>query len=116
MDPEQAANPPPRWNPWPRETTSRQAPQENAVTRKRPMRKILATAVFAAISASLLSVAPAQAQTPIKIMVGGIDKQIYLPAKLAAQLGFFKEQGGKLGREVNLLIEAADHELDRGLR
>ena len=26
-------------------------------------------------------------------MVGGIDKQIYLPAKLAAQLGFFKEQG-----------------------
>jgi len=57
------------------------------------MRKILAAAVLAAISASLISAAPAQAQTPIKIMVGGIDKQIYLPAKLAAQLGFFKEQG-----------------------
>ena len=55
------------------------------------MRKILAAAVLAAISASLIS--PAQAQTPIKIMVGGIDKQIYLPAKLAAQLGFFKEAG-----------------------
>src|SRR5260370_15654990 len=57
------------------------------------MRKILAAAVFAAISASPISAAPAQAQTPIKIMVGGIDKQIYLPAKLAAQLGFFREQG-----------------------
>src|SRR5260370_30716242 len=68
------------------------APQENAATRKRPMRRILAAAVYAAISASLLSAAPAQAQTPIKIMVGGIDQQIYLPAKLAAQLGFFTEQ------------------------
>jgi ABC-type nitrate/sulfonate/bicarbonate transport system substrate-binding protein len=50
------------------------------------MRKILAAAVFAAIVASPLLAAPAQAQTPIKIMVGGIDKQIYLPAKLAVQL------------------------------
>src|SRR6202011_604669 len=75
------------------QNTSRQAPKENAVTRKRLMRKILAAAVFAAISASLLSAAPAPAQTPIKIMVGGIDKQVYLQAKLAARLGFFKEQG-----------------------
>ena len=29
----------------------------------------------------------------IKIMVGGIDKVIYLPAKLTEQLGYFKEQG-----------------------
>src|SRR4051794_13861053 len=57
------------------------------------MRKIIAAVVFAAIATSPLLAATAQAQTPIKIMVGGIDKQIYLPAKLAAQLGFFKEQG-----------------------
>ncbi|HEY8099127.1 MAG TPA: ABC transporter substrate-binding protein [Burkholderiaceae bacterium] len=29
----------------------------------------------------------------ITIMIGGIEKQIYLPAKLAEQLGYFKEQG-----------------------
>lgn len=29
----------------------------------------------------------------VKIMVGGLDKQIYLPAKLTEQLGYFKEQG-----------------------
>ena len=39
----------------------------------------------------------------ITIMVGGIEKQIYLPAKLAEQLGYFKEQG----LEVELLTEPA---------
>jgi NitT/TauT family transport system substrate-binding protein len=29
----------------------------------------------------------------VTIMVGGIEKQIYLPAKLAERLGYFKEQG-----------------------
>ena len=92
------------------------------------MRKILAAAVFAAISASLLSAAPAQAQTPIKIMVGGIDKQIYLPAKLAAQLGFFKQEGldvelfnstsgsqaatALLAREVQGVVGFYDHTID----
>ena len=92
------------------------------------MRKILAAAVLAAISASLISAAPAQAQTPIKIMVGGIDKQIYLPAKLAAQLGFFKEQGldvelfnsnsgsqaatALLAREVQGVVGFYDHTID----
>jgi NitT/TauT family transport system substrate-binding protein len=33
------------------------------------------------------------AVTDVKIMVGGIDKVIYLPAKLTEQLGYFKEQG-----------------------
>ena len=28
----------------------------------------------------------------LKIMVGGLNKQIYLPNQLAAQLGYFKEQ------------------------
>jgi NitT/TauT family transport system substrate-binding protein len=39
----------------------------------------------------------------IKIMVGGIDKVIYLPAKLTEQLGYFKEQG----LDVKLLTEPA---------
>jgi NitT/TauT family transport system substrate-binding protein len=48
---------------------------------------------------------PAQAARAekITIMVGGIEKQIYLPAKLAEQLGYFKEQG----LEVELLTEPA---------
>jgi NitT/TauT family transport system substrate-binding protein len=39
----------------------------------------------------------------LTIMVGGIDKVIYLPAKLTEQLGYFKEQGLK----VKLLTEPA---------
>jgi len=92
------------------------------------MRKLLAAIILAALSASPLFTAPAQAQTPIKIMVGGIDKQIYLPAKLAAQLGFFKEQGldvelfnsnsgsqaatALLAREVQGVVGFYDHTID----
>ncbi|MCW2903287.1 MAG: sulfonate/nitrate/taurine transporter periplasmic protein [Streptosporangiaceae bacterium] len=39
----------------------------------------------------------------IKIMVGGIDKVIYLPAKLTDQLGYFKQEG----LNVQLLTEPA---------
>jgi len=39
----------------------------------------------------------------VTIMVGGIDKVIYLPAKLTEQLGYFKEQGVN----VKLLTEPA---------
>ena len=35
----------------------------------------------------------AQGLTTVKLMVGGANKQIYLPAKLAERLGYFKEQG-----------------------
>src|SRR3954452_23684660 len=92
------------------------------------MRKTTALALLAAISASLVFAAPTRAQTPIKIMVGGIDKQIYLPAKLAAQLGFFKEQGldaelfnstsgsqaatSLLAREVQGVVGFYDHTID----
>src|SRR6476660_10251683 len=92
------------------------------------MRKILAAALFAAIAASPILTGPARAHTPIKIMVGGIDKQIYLPAKLAAQLGFFKEQGldvelfnsnsgsqaatALLAREVQGVVGFYDHTID----
>jgi NitT/TauT family transport system substrate-binding protein len=37
----------------------------------------------------------------VKIMVGGIDKVIYLPAKLTEQLGYFKDEG----LDVQLLTE-----------
>ncbi len=44
----------------------------------------------------VLALAPAAAwaaDEKITIMVSGIEKQIYLPAKLTEQLGYFKEQG-----------------------
>jgi NitT/TauT family transport system substrate-binding protein len=62
-----------------------------------PFRSLLLRSAIAALVAALpfaaLKPSPAQAQTAVKIMVGGIDKQIYLPAKLTEQLGYFKEQG-----------------------
>src|SRR5258706_1980078 len=32
-------------------------------------------------------------KTTVKIMVGGLNKQIYLPAMLTQQLGYYAEQG-----------------------
>ena len=52
-----------------------------------PARTLLATAVFALASTA------AQAAEPIVIMVGGINKIIYLPAKLTEALGYFKDEG-----------------------
>src|ERR1700692_545358 len=46
---------------------------------------------------------PTQAGDQLRIMVGGIEKQIYLPAKLAEQLGYFKDEG----LDVELLSEPA---------
>lgn len=54
------------------------------------------------LSAAIFPAQAARAEK-ITIMVGGIEKQIYLPAKLAEQLGYFKEQG----IEVELLSEPA---------
>jgi len=46
----------------------------------------------------------------VKIMVGGIDKQIYLPFQLAQNLGFYKKYGVKveLSTEVNGGVGAED--------
>jgi len=59
-----------------------------------PRRTLLAAALGAALAAG----APlAQAtDTPITIMVGGINKIIYLPAKLTEALGYFKDEGLKV--------------------
>jgi NitT/TauT family transport system substrate-binding protein len=45
----------------------------------------------------------ASSPTKLKIMVGGISKQIYLPNELAAQLGYFKDEG----LDVSLIDEAS---------
>lgn len=47
---------------------------------------------LAAAACVLACVTPARG-APIQLMVGGIEKQIYLPAALADRLGYFKEQG-----------------------
>jgi NitT/TauT family transport system substrate-binding protein len=60
--------------------------------------------LFAATLAIAIGTASgAQAAEKISIMVGGIEKIIYLPARLAEQLGYFKEEG----LDVELLSEPA---------
>ena len=53
--------------------------------------------------ASALCASGAHAADKITLMVGGYEKQIYLPAKLAEGLGYFKAEG----LEVELLNEGA---------
>ena len=59
-------------------------------------------ASFLAVSTACLA-AQVQAADKISIMVGGYEKQIYLPAKLAESLGYFKDEG----LDVELLNEPA---------
>jgi NitT/TauT family transport system substrate-binding protein len=56
-----------------------------------------------ALAATLMSGGSALAAEKVSIMVGGYEKQIYLPAKLAEGLGYFKAEG----LDVELLNEAA---------
>lgn len=52
--------------------------------------------LMSAVAAAVCVLAPmtaAQAAEPITIMVGGINKIIYLPAKLTEALGYFKDEG-----------------------
>jgi NitT/TauT family transport system substrate-binding protein len=61
--------------------------------------------LLTSIALATLTVAAggAHAADKITLMVGGYEKQIYLPAKLAEGLGYFKEQG----LDVELLNEAS---------
>src|SRR3954454_343422 len=88
-----------------------------------PMKRFATAALLALLAAS-----PAWAATKIKIMVGGIDKQNYLPAKLNESLGFFKDEGlevelfnstsgsqaatALLAREVQGVVGFYDHTID----
>ncbi|ANL57317.1 MULTISPECIES: ABC transporter substrate-binding protein [Rhizobium] len=56
-----------------------------------------------AMAASSLGGTAAQAADKVSIMVGGYEKQIYLPAKLAEALGYFKDED----LDVELLNEPA---------
>ncbi|AYR25594.1 ABC transporter substrate-binding protein [Herbaspirillum rubrisubalbicans] len=51
--------------------------------------------LWLAVAGTVLAALPIQASAAAKItiMVGGINKMVYLPAKLAEQLGYFKEEG-----------------------
>lgn len=64
-------------------------------------RRAILTSV--ALAATLLSIPAAFAADKVSIMIGGYEKQIYLPAKLAEGLGYFKAEG----LDVELLNEGA---------
>ncbi len=73
------------------------------------LRSTLASALAAAACA-LACVTPARG-APIQLMVGGIEKQIYLPAALADRLGYFKEQG----LDVQVLSDTSGGHAEDGL-
>jgi len=95
---------------------------------KKRLKPIALCAAIAA--ASLLAMAPAQAagSQKISIMIGGITKFIYLPVKLADQLGYFKDEkldvellsqpsgvdaeNELLAGEVQAVAGAYDHTID----
>lgn len=56
-----------------------------------------------AVTAALAGASTAQAADKVSIIVGGYEKQIYLPAKLTESLGFFKAEG----LDVELLNEGS---------
>lgn len=64
--------------------------------------KLLTLRAALALCAGFTALAT-HADEKITIMVGGIEKQIYLPARLAQQLGYFEQQG----LEVELQSEPA---------
>ena len=65
-------------------------------------RQLLHSVALAAMTIGAVTL-PARAADKVTIMVGGYEKQIYLPAKLAESLGYFKDEG----LDVELLNEAA---------
>jgi NitT/TauT family transport system substrate-binding protein len=54
---------------------------------------LLGIAAGALLAAAALGAANAEDMPTVKLMVGGIDKQIYLPYQLAQNLGFYKKHG-----------------------
>jgi len=81
----------------------------------------LAALALLAVTACGNAATPSQTSTstpyPVKIMVGGLSKQIYLPNMLTQQLGYFKEQNldvtlvdeqSGVGTETMVLAGAVD--------
>ena len=99
-----------------------------------PLAAAAALAISPALTACGSSSTPSSSGLPtVKLMVGGIDKQIYLPYMLAQQLGFYKkygvnvvlstEQSGGVGAEDAMISGQVDmagawynHTIDFGLK
>ena len=76
--------------------------------------KLMKRSVFARVLATgvlALACVSAAHGAPIQLMVGGIEKQIYLPAALADRLGYFKEQG----LDVQVLSDTSGGHAEDGL-
>ncbi|HEX6959894.1 MAG TPA: ABC transporter substrate-binding protein [Ferrovibrio sp.] len=79
---------------------------------KRPLSRRLMLGACTALALSLGAVSgPAAAAEKITIIIGGMAKQIYLPAVLAERLGYYKEQG----LDVELLDARAGVEAENEL-
>ncbi len=64
-----------------------------------------------ATAACALACVTSARSAPIQLMVGGIEKQIYLPAALADRLGYFREQG----LDVQVLSDTSGGHAEDGL-
>ena len=64
-----------------------------------------------ALSSALMAASAASAADKISIIIGGMEKQIYLPSVLCEKLGFYKEQG----LDVELLNSRAGVESENEL-
>ena len=79
--------------------------QDDETTPRSTIARALAVAACA-----LACALPARAGT-IQLMVGGVEKQIYLPVALADRLGYFKEQG----LDVQVLSDTSGGHAEDGL-
>src|SRR3982750_3016239 len=68
-----------------------------------PIKVLARSALLSTALAVSLTSTGARADDKVTIMVGGYEKQIYLPAKLTEALGYFKDEG----LDVELLNEPA---------
>ncbi|WP_233834252.1 ABC transporter substrate-binding protein [Paraburkholderia sp. ZP32-5] len=75
-----------------------------------PWRKRL-SALVGAIACSAALCTPAQAAEKLTILVGGVEKILYLPVQLAQQLGYFKDEG----IDAELVSVASGSVTDTGL-
>ncbi len=69
----------------------------------RSVSAIALTAILAACGGAAASTGGSEQTVSLKIMVGGLNKQIYLPNKLTEQLGYFKAEN----LDVTLIDEAS---------
>src|SRR5581483_566105 len=72
---------------------SRPSTRSNPTGEETNMNKTLLAVAIALAGTAGIGAARADDMPTVKIMVGGIDKQIYLPYQLAQNLGFYKKYG-----------------------